>query len=478
MPHFYQAVRAGAGAVLGLALFSAAWAQTASVKPVAYAPPGQHRGIGEVTLVVGPAVRTSVGGMPETIERGTRILPGDRIDTAQGGMAHIRFIDGALVSLRPGSRLWVEDYQYDPSQVAKSLVRFRLDHGVARAISGAAAEGAKERFRLNTPLVAIGVRGTDFVVRTSQDSTTAAVNQGAIVMAPFDAGCLAQALGPCTSPGAMLLSADMGHQVIEFKAQLAQPEVRPMRALASARNPELADSPGAATEMASASGVVDRNASTADDAVGAALVKDVARAAAAEPAPPTAPPVVVVPEVVVPPVVVPPIVVPTGPAQLKWGRWGGPQGTSDIAVAFAEAASGRKVTVADEEYVLFRIANPSGTVPTDLGAYQFSLQQSQAQFVGSNRAVSAATVQNGQLGIDFASRRFATSLSITSLPTGLVNLSASGFMRDDGIFVDNTSVVGQSVAGAAAFDGKSAAYLFEKAAAGGTLSGITLWSRP
>lgn len=47
-------------------------------------------------------------------------------------------------------------------QIEQSLVRFRLDRGVARAISGAAAEGARERFRLNTPLVAIGVRGTDF----------------------------------------------------------------------------------------------------------------------------------------------------------------------------------------------------------------------------------------------------------------------------------------------------------------------------
>jgi hypothetical protein len=38
-------------------------------------------------------------------------------------------------------------------------------------------------------------------------------------------------------------------------------------------------------------------------------------------------------------------------------------------------------------------------------------------------------------------------------------------------------VAGQVVAGAAALDGKTAGYLFEKAAAGGTLTGITLWSR-
>ncbi|HXE48746.1 MAG TPA: FecR family protein, partial [Ramlibacter sp.] len=140
-------------------------------------------------MSVGPVVRTSAQGLPEVVRRGSSIMPGDRLDTADGGHLHIKFIDGAMVSIRPGSRLWVQDYRYDPEHVALSLVRFKLEYGVARAISGAAAEGARERFRLNTPLVAIGVRGTDFVVRSGEHATTAAVNQGAIIMAPFGEGC-------------------------------------------------------------------------------------------------------------------------------------------------------------------------------------------------------------------------------------------------------------------------------------------------
>ena len=89
--------------------------------------------------------------------------------------------------------------------------------------------------------------------------------------------------------------------------------------------------------------------------------------------------------------------------------------------------------------------------------------------------MQAAAVQNGSLSIDFASRLFSTSLSLTSVATGAVGLQASGGIRDDGLFVSRTA--GQAIAGATALDGKSAGYLFEKAAAGGTLSGITLWSR-
>src|SRR6185369_12027745 len=191
--------------------------------------PSADRPVGEVTMSVGPVVRTSAQGLPEVVRRGSPIMPGDRLDTADGGHVHIKFIDGALVSIRPGSRLWVQDYRYDPEHVALSLVRFKLEYGVARAISGAAAEGARERFRLNTPLVAIGVRGTDFVVRSGETATTAAVNQGAIIMAPFGEGCQAHALGPCGSTSARILSAEMGQLAVEFRAQFSQPEIKPLQ---------------------------------------------------------------------------------------------------------------------------------------------------------------------------------------------------------------------------------------------------------
>lgn len=451
--------KVGAVGFLSLVLCSGAWAQADAPK-FAYAP-AVPRAVGEITLAVGPVVKTSADGTPETVQRGSVVMPGDRLDTAEGGMVHVRFIDGALVSLRPGSRLWVQDYRYDPHQVANSLVRFRLDKGVARAISGAAAEGAKERFRLNTPLVAIGVRGTDFVVRTSEDATSAAVNQGAIVMAPFDAGCLAQALGPCTSPGAKLLSADMGRLLVEFRPALTQPEIRPAQALAAAR-PESGDVTTAGVNPGGTVSAPARAAPpSADEAVAAGLVKDLVRTASAG-----------VTDVVAPV----PEPVPALPPQLMWGRWSdAPVAALDISVPFGQAREGRKVTVGDSQYALYRIENGASTMSPGLGAIDFALQQSQAQFILAGQ-VMAAAVQSGQLNIDFANRSFRTSLSVSSVPTGVVGITGSGFVRDDGIFGDGKTA-GTMIAGAAALDGKTAGYLFEKAAAGGTLTGITLWSR-
>ena len=129
----------------------------------------------------------------------------------------------------------------------------------------------------------------------------------------------------------------------------------------------------------------------------------------------------------------------------------------------------------DNDFILYRTEQGPATWPLGAGAVSFALDQAHAHFTSAAGQVQAAAVQNGSLSIDFASRVFSTSLSLTSAATGAVGLQATGGIRDDGLFVSRTA--GQVIGGAAALDGKSAGYLFEKAAAGGTLSGITLWSR-
>jgi len=420
---------------------------------MAHADNAQPRAVGEVTMSVGPVVKTSAQGVPEVVQRGASIMPGDRLDTAEGGHIHVRFIDGALVSVRPGSRLWIEDYRYDARQVSESTVRFKLEYGVARAISGAAAEGARERFRLNTPLVAIGVRGTDFVVNSGPGGTTASVNQGAIVMSPFHEGCEVQGLGPCGSSSARLLSADMGRQLLAFNAQFAQPELRPLpaNAFASAGTPD-----GGGTKQ----GAVAAVASAGDpETLGAtAMVEGTLKA-------------VFDTKTVLP-------TTPPAPPDLQWGRWaeGAPADATDFSVARSLAANGRLVTVGNADYSLYRTQDPNADVAAGLGAYSFNLDRGYAQYTLAGQ-VSAATVDQGLLSIDFAARRFSTDIKVSNPLTGTVGIAGAGFVRSDGIFFDR-SVAQQVIAGATALDGKTAGYFFEKAVGAGALSGITLWSRP
>jgi len=474
----------------------------------------QAQAVGEATMTIGQAIVVSVSGESSPVQRGSKILVGDRIETAAGGHVHIRFVDGALISLRPTSRLIVEDYQYDPAKASQSLVRFRLEKGVTRAISGAAAEGARDRFRLNTPLVAIGVRGTDFVVSTGPGRTVAAVNQGAIVMAPFGEGCSAQALGPCGSPAAKLLSADMSNTLVEFKNTLAQVEFKlfnggksPETLLASVQSP--AKDAGVHPELGSRP-----SASAGGDALTSGLVSEAVQIGSnirviAPPlqtaqAPDLMPflpidPVVLLPAVVSPPpapvvvavvappplvsVVVPVVVAlpvlptaPLPPAQLAWGRWSAEAlAATDFSQPRLQATAGRSITVGDDNFLLYRNENSIAALAPGVNNLSFALERGHAQFTSPTRQVLPALVNSGSLSINFAENLFNTSLSLSSVPTGNVMLQATGSVRSDGIFTSRSST--QAVAGALALDGLSAGYLFEKAAAGGTLSGITLWSR-
>lgn len=438
--------------------------------------------IGEVTLTIGQAMLVAKNGQSSPVLRGTKINSGDRIETSEGGHVHIRFVDGALVSVRPTSRLIVEDYHYDVQQVERSLVRFRLEKGVMRAISGAAAEGAKDRFRLNTPLVAIGVKGTDFVVKSESNQTIAMVNQGAIVMTPFGEGCSSGGNGPCGSISGKLLSADMRNMLVEFKSSSLQVELKPFGVaktseviLASADARSIIET--ASTQQAPKS----TNSTISNDTAGLALVQSVVRTAgdlALEPGVPTSPASPLSPmDAGIPTVPSLPVTpVASEPAQLVWGRWAGAAfDAGDFSVARLDARQGRTVTVGDSNFILYRTENGATTISRNLGNINFGLQQAYARFTSPALEALPATVLGGQLSIDFASRQFNTSLSLSSGSTSPVSFQASGVLRDDGLFTSRGAA--QSLAGAAAFDGKSAGYLFEKAVAGGTFSGITLWSR-
>ena len=423
--------------------------------------------VGKVTLVLGQATLVSSNGVTSALQKGSSVKPGDRIETAGGGHVHIRFVDDALVSVRPSSRLIIEEYEYNPAKVLESQVRFKLETGVARAISGAAAESAKERFRLNTPLVAIGVRGTDFVVNSQLDQTTAHVNQGAIVMAPLGAGCQASALGPCNTSAATLVSAQMGNVLAEYKDGLGQPELKPyfVRSTYFAAAPD----PDARSARSPANPAKVDVAAKPDNSViqVTSVVSGGIFTAAVEELPH-------VPGPVEPPVMPP---TPPAPPALVWGHWVKPTGSGDFSEPFRVAALGRDVTVGNNDYVLYRAPSDTGlaAIQPSLGTVGFQLQQAHALFRPWGGVNQEATAGTGTLSINFATRQFQTQLELNHAAAGAHTLTSQGVVLSDGMFGGATAT--QKVIGATTLDGKNAGYMFEKNVDSGVFNGITLWAR-
>lgn len=391
--------------------------------------------VGHVTLVIGNA-QLERAGQKLSISKASDIQAGDRVETAANGQVMIRFVDNAKVSVRPASVLRIQDYHYDALSPEQSVVRFELEQGTVRAISGEAAHRARDRFRLNTPLVAIGVRGTDFTAQVGEESTAVVVNQGAIRLAPLGSGCSASALGACGGPRAKTLTASMIGMALVYRVNMTEPSFQPLNGLKGHDQlvPVLhqdGDAVNGAEEIVA-------------DSKGPASVTNILPLSSA----------------------------------LVWGRWSsvGRPGEG-LTVPFQNALKGNQVTVGDGYYVLFRSPLTPNLLSQANGQAQFVLQSATANYLAVDKTVLPAQVQSGTLGIDFTYHTFSTTVNLFSSSTGAQTLQASGSVNPTtGILVGGGP--GSHVAGALSLDTLQAGYLFNKSLANGAiLSGATLWGR-
>lgn len=403
--------------------------------------------VGEVSLAIGVS-RLIRDEQASPVVRGMPVHVGDRVETEQGGHAHLRFVDGAFVSVRPGSRLIIETYRYDAARPQDSAIRFRLEQGVVRSISGKGTEAARERFRLNTPLAALGVRGTDFVVLAEAARVRVAIYSGAIVLTPLGEGCRVEALGPCATPASRTLSADMGQVVLEFQRQQAAPRIVPINGVLP---PDRVNPP--APEEPRGSGLRSRQGvptASCQPVYECELPSAPVIAAQGRPALP--------------------------PLTLVWGHWSSPLPGDTLSQPFAEASAGREVTVGNEVYGLFRPESPLAALVSNLGKVDFTLRDAQVHLVRGGSA-SLGSVSGAFLSVDFSARQFATGLTLSHPLAGTASLQAAGSVRNDGIFGVSTAD-GRVVAGALTLDGKEAGYLFQQpVTTGGSFQGTTRWGR-
>jgi hypothetical protein len=437
--------------------------------------------VGTVSLVLGRAtIEAGSGKLSRTVKPGSQVRVHDQIVTSTNGHVHIRFVDDALISVRPDSRLEITRYDYDPARPALSTVKFDLIEGITRAISGKAAKAARQRFRLNTPIAAIGVRGTDFTVSAKAGSTRALVNEGSIVLAPFSEDCRADAFGPCGTNSIELSSATM--EVIELDGSTPLPRLVPatdaqnmtamrtgvqqaIRSSQGADEAPSAEDNGVRVEELSAVLVTDNAASDLADAASdlADAASDLADAASLLPSQPE-----FTPEQAI-------VIADVADRQLIWGRYAGAglDGQERITLSLDEAQLDREITVGNFDYGLFRSGNGSKRLDSGLTVVSFGLSSAQA-FYNSSSGVVAMEVGGGTLDINFQENSFATLLNLNHNLTGELDFTASGRLFDGGYFHSRTD--GKTIAGAVSLDGSEAGYFFEQQLLQGDIQGLTLWN--
>jgi hypothetical protein len=155
-------------ALAGLALLAPALAQAAA---------------GTVLFALG-RVEIVRGGTTYVAQRGSAVEVGDTLSTGPTGLAQVRMKDGALLALKSGSSLIVEDFALParmapvgapvappppraaaaagPGEGGRSVLR--LLRGAFRTVTGLIGKSPDDNYRVATPAATIGIRGTDYSV--------------------------------------------------------------------------------------------------------------------------------------------------------------------------------------------------------------------------------------------------------------------------------------------------------------------------
>lgn len=429
----------------------AAQAQVSSVEE------GQADRAGEVVFVAGSVSRTDARGGTVAVGKGQPLREGDRIRTQVDGFIYVRMSDGGLLVVRPLSELKIDRWHFNPLEPQLSEIRYTLIGGVARYVSGRGSQAAKDKFRFNTPIAAIGVRGTDFTVFSEMSLTRVTVRVGGVVVSSFGAGCRADALGPCEGGSATELFASARDKMIQFRQGDVRPELVDVTV---APSPDKVRPPAPTEPVASRRPVVStdvaietyRSQQVADTLI---PPEKTAPELVAEPAPVVVAPL---PEVPGP---TPPQVTPT--IRAAWGRVDSALGSGIPTAALDDIMNGRSL-IASNRYYALAGGWPEKVVLPNSGSVDFKLASHQGVVVDkfTNQAVDSVA-SNGFLRIDFGNRVFSTGFD---LKAGAVSarIEGAGGVGSDGTLLASPllspTVIQGAVGGAQASE---AVYIYQRA---------------
>lgn len=382
--------------------------------PVSSAPGARTDRAGEVVFVAGSVSRTGEAGDSVVVEKGLSLREGDRIQTQIDGYVYVRMVDGGLLVVRPSSELHINRWRFDPAQPQLSEIRYVLNGGVARYVSGRGSQTAKDKFRFNTPIAAIGVRGTDFTVFSDATLTRVTVRAGGVVVSSLGAGCRADALGPCEGDSSTELFASAREKMIQFRQGDLRPELIDATVVPS---PDKVRPPAPAEPVASRRPVVSTDVAIETyraQQVASSLVppeKLVPEPVAVVPEPvAVAPePVLVVPEPVAP--VPPPL--PVAPSiNAAWGRTDSALGSGVPRSSIDDIMNGRSL-IASNSYYRLAGSWPDRMALPNAGNGDFKLSTHQGVVIDklTNQAIDSVA-SNAFLRIDFANRVFSTGFDL------------------------------------------------------------------
>lgn len=141
---------------------------------------------GTVDSLSGSATVSEQNGGSTAVSVGLKIYEGQTISSGPESEVHIVSEDGGIIAMRPNTVFRVDEYKAEGSSSDKIFMS--LLTGAVRSITGWIGKHDTSAYRLTTPTVTLGIRGTDHEVTVidkgdgDEPGTYDTVNEGSTVM--------------------------------------------------------------------------------------------------------------------------------------------------------------------------------------------------------------------------------------------------------------------------------------------------------
>lgn len=141
------------------------WRILVAVIVLVFASPARAEPVGKVLAVSGTVQAQAAAGTQRVLGHDAVLERGDTLITGADGNLQVRFVDGALLMVRPNSRLRIDDYRAESNNLHSVM---SLIAGGIRTLTGRIGKIRRDAYLMNTPTASIGVRGTDYELRLCQ----------------------------------------------------------------------------------------------------------------------------------------------------------------------------------------------------------------------------------------------------------------------------------------------------------------------
>ncbi|MBU2538727.1 MAG: FecR family protein [Proteobacteria bacterium] len=137
----------------------------------------ESQAVATVVALRGTAVAQNKDGASRNLSLKSQLFQEDVLKTGNNGKLQIMFTDNSIISLSRDSEMKIAEYRWEAGRKDGALT-MQVKEGTFRVMGGALAKDAPHNFKTETPTATIGIRGSMYAFKSTQESLSVVFQGG------------------------------------------------------------------------------------------------------------------------------------------------------------------------------------------------------------------------------------------------------------------------------------------------------------